>query len=74
MDLCEFETSLVYKENSRTARGVTEKPCLKNKNKKQTKKIHISKNALLLFNTKTFGAVHKIKSIEKEVECFPCKK
>jgi hypothetical protein len=29
----EFEASLVYKVSSRTARA-TEKPCLKNKNKK----------------------------------------
>ena len=29
VDLCEFEASLVYKASSRTAKAVSEKPCLK---------------------------------------------
>ncbi|CAO2593744.1 hypothetical protein LEMLEM_LOCUS7412, partial [Lemmus lemmus] len=33
-DLCEFETSLVYRASSRTDSKATEKPCLKNQNKK----------------------------------------
>jgi hypothetical protein len=36
MRATEFETSLVYKVSSRTARGYTEKPCLE-KTEKQNK-------------------------------------
>lgn len=35
MGRSEFKANLVYKESSRTARAVTEKPCLKKKNGKK---------------------------------------
>ena len=38
MDLCEFEASLVYKVNSRTARATQKNPVSKKTKPKQTKK------------------------------------
>ena len=39
-DLCEFETSLVYRASSRIGSKATEKPCFeKPKNKKERKKL-----------------------------------
>jgi hypothetical protein len=35
--ISEFETSLVYRVSSRTAKGYTEKPCLKKPKKKKEK-------------------------------------
>jgi hypothetical protein len=47
--ISEFETSLVYRVSSRTAKGYTEKPCLE-KTKKQTNKK--KKNSVSVFKLK----------------------
>ena len=38
MDLCEFQASLIYRVNSRTARATQRKPVLKKQTNKQTNK------------------------------------
>ena len=35
-DLCEFKAGLVYRVSSRTARAITEKPCLERQTDRQT--------------------------------------
>jgi hypothetical protein len=42
--ISEFEASLVYKVSSRTAKAITEKPCLEKQTNKQKQKQNKTKN------------------------------
>jgi hypothetical protein len=46
--ISEFKASLVYKVSSRTARAIQRNPVLKNKNKKQKRKVRAEDDKIIL--------------------------
>ena len=52
MDLHEFKASLVYKVSSRTAKVVTEKPCLKNIQREREERVDICRKLKNMMNFK----------------------